>query len=349
MIEIKRVVYMVIRVAINGFGRIGRLFFRAIVEMGAMKDIDVVAVNDITDAKTLAHLLKYDSVHGKFPGTVEAKSDSIVVDGKEIKVLSQKDPALLPWNDLEVYLAVESTGLFTDRASASKHFQAGAKKVLITAPATEPDITIVYGVNHDQYDHSKHNILSNASCTTNCVIPMVKVLHENFGIKSALMTTAHAYTNDQRVLDLVHRDLRRARAAALNIIPTTTGAARASTMVWPELKGRIDGIALRVPVPNVSICDLTASLERNVTKEQVNEAFKSAAEGSLKGILAYTEEPIVSGDVNHTTYSCIVDGPCTMVAGGNLVKVFGWYDNEWGFSCRLVDVVRLIGQKAGLI
>jgi len=340
---------MAIRVAINGFGRIGRLFFRAIVEMGAMKDIDVVAVNDVTDAKTLAHLLKYDSVHGKFPGTVEAKSDSIVVDGKEIKVLSQRDPALLPWNDLEVYLAVESTGLFTDRASASKHLQAGAKKVLITAPATEPDITIVYGVNHNQYDHNKHNILSNASCTTNCVIPMVKVLHENFGIKSALMTTAHAYTNDQRVLDLVHRDLRRARAAALNIIPTTTGAARASTMVWPELKGRIDGIALRVPVPNVSICDLTASLEKDVTKEQVNEAFKKAAEGSLKGILAYTEEPIVSVDVNHTSYSCIVDGQCTMVAGGNLVKVFGWYDNEWGFSCRLVDVVRLIGQKAGLL
>ncbi|MEM1607480.1 MAG: type I glyceraldehyde-3-phosphate dehydrogenase [Candidatus Bathyarchaeia archaeon] len=338
---------MAIRVAINGFGRIGRLFFRAIVEMGAMKDIDVVAVNDVTDAKTLAHLLKYDSVHGKFPGTVEAKANSIVVNGKEIKVLSQKDPALLPWKDLDVYLAVESTGLFTDRASASKHLQAGAKKVLITAPATDPDITIVYGVNHDQYEHEKHNIISNASCTTNCVIPMVKVLIENFGIKSALMTTAHAYTNDQRVLDLVHRDLRRARAAALSIIPTTTGAARASAMVWPELKGRIDGIALRVPVPNVSICDLTAVLERDVTKEQVNEAFKKAAEGPLKGILAYTEEPIVSVDVNHTTYSCIVDGQCTMVTGGNLVKVFGWYDNEWGFSCRLVDVVKLIACKAG--
>ncbi|MBS7605232.1 MAG: type I glyceraldehyde-3-phosphate dehydrogenase [Candidatus Bathyarchaeia archaeon] len=340
---------MPIRVAINGFGRIGRLFFRAIVEMGATKDIDVVAVNDVTDAKTLAHLLKYDSVHGKFPGTVEAKSDSLVVNGKEIKVLSQKDPGLLPWNAMDIYLAVESTGLFTDRASASKHLQAGAKKVLITAPATEPDITIVYGVNHDKYDHDKHNIISNASCTTNCVIPMVKVLHENFGIKSALMTTAHAYTNDQRVLDLVHRDLRRARAAALNIIPTTTGAARASTMVWPELKGKIDGIALRVPVPNVSICDLTAVLEKDVTKEQVNDAFKKAAEGPLKGILAYTDDPIVSVDVNHTTYSCIIDGQCTMVAGGNLVKVFGWYDNEWGFSCRLVDVVRLIGEKAGLI
>jgi len=340
---------MVIRVAINGFGRIGRLFFRAIVEMDAMKDIDVVAVNDLTDAKTLAHLLKYDSVHGKFPGTVESKDNSIIVNGKEIKVLSQKDPALLPWKDLGIYLAVESTGLFTDRASASKHLQAGAKKVLITAPATEPDITIVYGVNHDQYDLDKHNIISNASCTTNCVIPMVKVLQENFGIKSALMTTAHAYTNDQRVLDLVHRDLRRARAAALNIIPTTTGAARASTMVWPELKGRIDGIALRVPVPNVSICDLTAALAKDVTKEQVNEAFKKAAEGPLKGVLAYTEDPIVSMDVNHTSYSCIVDGLCTMVAGGNLVKVLGWYDNEWGFSCRLVDVVKMIGEKAGLL
>ncbi|MBS7640721.1 MAG: type I glyceraldehyde-3-phosphate dehydrogenase [Candidatus Bathyarchaeia archaeon] len=340
---------MVMRVAINGFGRIGRLFYRAVVELGATKDIEVVAVNDITDAKTLAHLLKYDSVHGKFPGTVEVKSDSIVVNGHEIKVLSQRDPALLPWNAMDVYLVVESTGVFTDRANASKHLQAGAKKVLITAPAEGPDITIVYGVNHDQYDHDKHVIISNASCTTNCVIPMVKVLHENFGIKAALMTTAHAYTNDQRVLDLVHRDLRRARAAAMNIIPTTTGAARASTMVWPELKGRIDGIALRVPVPNVSICDLTAVLEKNVTKEQVNDAFKKAAEGPLKNILAYTEEPIVSIDVNHTQYSCIIDGQCTMVTGGNLVKVFGWYDNEWGFSCRLVDVVRLIGQKAGLI
>ncbi|MEM2960649.1 MAG: type I glyceraldehyde-3-phosphate dehydrogenase, partial [Candidatus Bathyarchaeia archaeon] len=260
---------------------------------------------------------------------------------------SQRDPALLPWKDLDVYLAVESTGLFTDRDSASKHLQAGAKKVLISAPATNPDITIVIGVNHDQYDHEKHNILSNASCTTNCVIPMVKVLHENFGIKSALMTTAHAYTNDQRVHDLVHRDLRRARAAAINIIPTTTGAARASTMVFPELKGRIDGIALRVPVPNVSICDLTAVLNRDVTKEEVNEAFKKAAEGPLKNIMAYTEDPIVSSDVNHSSYSVIIDGQCTMVTGGNLVKVFGWYDNEWGFSCRMVELIELIGKKAG--
>ncbi|MBS7653650.1 type I glyceraldehyde-3-phosphate dehydrogenase, partial [Candidatus Bathyarchaeota archaeon] len=272
---------MTVRVAINGFGRIGRLLFRAAIERKS--DINFVAVNDLADSKTLAHLLKYDSVHGRFDAEIEAKSDGIIVNGKEIKVLSQRDPALLPWKDLDVYLAVESTGLFTDRDSASKHLQAGAKKVLISAPATNPDITVVIGVNHDQYDHEKHNVISNASCTTNCVIPMVKVLHENFGIKAALMTTAHAYTNDQRVLDLVHRDLRRARAAATNIIPTTTGAARASTMVYPELKGKIDGIALRVPVPNVSICDLTATLARDVTREEVNEAFKKAADGPLKG------------------------------------------------------------------
>ncbi|MEM2280545.1 MAG: type I glyceraldehyde-3-phosphate dehydrogenase, partial [Candidatus Bathyarchaeia archaeon] len=267
--------------------------------------------------------------------------------GKELKVLSVKDPAQLPWKDLDVYLAVESTGLFTDRANASKHLQAGAKKVLISAPAENPDITIVLGVNHDKYDHKNHNILSNASCTTNCVAPVAKVLHENFGVKAGLMTTAHAYTNDQRVLDLVHRDLRRARAAALNIIPTTTGAARAAGLVLPELKGKLDGLALRVPVPNVSITDLTVVLEKNVTKEEVNAAFKKAAEGPLKGILAYTEEPIVSSDVNHTSYSAVVDGLSTMVVGGNLVKVLAWYDNEWGFSCRMVELIELIGKKAG--
>jgi len=336
----------VIRVGINGFGRIGRLLFRAAVERKA--NIDFVAVNDVADAKTLAHLLKYDSVHGPFPGEVQVKDNNIVVNGKELKVLSQKDPALLPWKDLDVYLAVESTGLFTDRANASKHLQAGAKKVLISAPAENPDITIVIGVNHNQYDHEKHNIISNASCTTNCVAPVAKVLHENFGIKSGLMTTAHAYTNDQRVLDLVHRDLRRARAAALNIIPTTTGAARAAGLVLPELKGKLDGLALRVPVPNVSITDLTVVLEKSVTKEEVNEAFRKAAEGPLKGILAYTEEPIVSSDVNHTPYSAVVDGLSTMVVGGNLVKVLAWYDNEWGFSCRMVELIELIGKKAGL-
>jgi len=336
---------MAIKVAINGFGRIGRLLYRAAIERNA--NIDFVAINDITDAKTLAHLLKYDSVHGRFDADIQAKDNSIMVNGKELKVLMQKDPALLPWKDLGVYLAVESTGLFTKREDAAKHLQAGAKKVLISAPAENPDITIVLGVNHDEYDHEKHNILSNASCTTNCVVPCVKVLHENFGIKSALMTTAHAYTNDQRIQDLVHRDLRRARAGAINIIPTTTGAARASALVFPELKGKIDGIALRVPVPNVSIVDLTAVLEKDVTKEEVNEAFRKAAEGPLKGIMAYTEDPIVSTDVNHTSYSAVVDGLSTMVVAGNLVKVFAWYDNEWGFSCRMVELIELIGKKAG--
>jgi glyceraldehyde 3-phosphate dehydrogenase len=336
---------MAIRVAINGFGRIGRLLYRAAIERNA--NIDFVAINDVTDAKTLAHLLRYDSVHGRFNADVQVKDNSLIVNGKELKVLMQKDPALLPWKDLDVYLAVESTGLFTKREDASKHLQAGAKKVLISAPAENPDITIVLGVNHDKYDHKNHNILSNASCTTNCVVPCVKVLHENFGVKAGLMTTAHAYTNDQRIMDLVHRDLRRARAGAVNIIPTTTGAARASALVFPELKGKIDGIALRVPVPNVSIVDLTAVLEKNVTKEEVNAAFKKAAEGPLKGIMEYTEEPIVSTDVNHTSYSAVVDGLSTMVVAGNLAKVLAWYDNEWGFSCRMVELIELIGKKAG--
>jgi glyceraldehyde 3-phosphate dehydrogenase len=336
---------MAIRVAINGFGRIGRLLYRAAIERKAR--IDFVAINDIADAKTLAHLLKYDSVHGRFDADVKVKDNSLIVNGKELKVLMQKDPAMLPWKDLDVYLAVESTGLFTKREDAAKHLQAGAKKVLISAPAENPDITIVLGVNHDKYDHANHNILSNASCTTNCVVPCVKVLHENFGVKAGLMTTAHAYTNDQRIMDLVHRDLRRARAGAVNIIPTTTGAARASALVFPELKGKIDGLALRVPVPNVSIVDLTAVLEKNVTKEEVNAAFKKAAEGPLNGIMEYTEEPIVSTDINHTSYSAVVDGLSTMVVNGNLVKVLAWYDNEWGFSCRMVELIELIGKKAG--
>jgi glyceraldehyde 3-phosphate dehydrogenase len=336
---------MTIKVAINGFGRIGRLLYRAAIERKA--NIDFLAINDIADAKTLAHLLKYDSVHGRFNADVQVKDNNLLVNGKELKVLMQKDPAMLPWKDLDVYLAVESTGLFTDRESASKHLQAGAKKVLISAPATNPDITIVLGVNEDKYDHNSHNILSNASCTTNCVVPVVKVLHENFGVKAGLMTTAHAYTNDQRIMDLVHKDLRRARAGAVNIIPTTTGAARASALVFPELKGKIDGLALRVPVPNVSIVDLTAVLEKNTTKEEVNAAFKKAAEGPLKGIMEYTEEPIVSSDVNHTSYSAVVDGLSTMVVAGNLVKVLAWYDNEWGFSCRMVELIELIGKKAG--
>ncbi len=337
------------KVAVNGFGRIGRLLYRAAIEQKA--NIDFVAVNDITDAKTLAHLLKYDSVHGRFKADVQVKGNNLQVDGKELKVLSQRDPAQLPWKDLGVYLAVESTGLFTDRDGASKHIAAGAKKVLISAPAKNPDATIVLGVNHESYDHKKHNLISNASCTTNCVAPVTKVLHDNFGVERALMMTAHAYTNDQRVTDLVHKDLRRARAAALNIIPTSTGAAYAVGLVMPELQGKIDGIALRVPTPDVSIVDLSALLKREVTKEEINAAFKKAAETNLKGILDYTEDPIVSTDVLHTTYSGVFDALSTMVMGGscNFVKVLAWYDNEWGFSCRMVEQIEMIGKKEDLI
>jgi glyceraldehyde 3-phosphate dehydrogenase len=310
--------------------------------------LEFVAVNDIADSKTLAHLLKYDSVHGRFPFPVEAEKDGIVVKGKKILTLAQRDPAQLPWKDLGVYLAVESTGLFTEREKASAHLQAGAKKVLISAPSKNPDVTIVMGVNHDKYDPEKHTILSNASCTTNCVAPVAKVLHENFGLKQALMTTAHAYTNDQRIQDLVHSDLRRARAGAINIIPTTTGAAVAATLVLPELTGKMNGIALRVPVPNVSIVDLTCILEKNTTKEEINAAFKKAAEGPLKDILTYTEDPVVSSDFNHSTYSAAFDAQATMVLGGNFVKVFAWYDNEWGFSCRMVELMELVAKKAGL-
>ena len=339
---------MAIKVGINGFGRIGRLLYRAAIERNA--NIDFVAVNDLADAKILAHLLKYDSVHGRFNGTVEAKDNKLIVNGKELKVLSQRDPALLPWKDLGVYLAVESTGLFRDRASASKHLQAGAKKVLISAPAGDPDITIVLGVNDQLYDHEKHNILSNASCTTNCLAPTAKVLNDNFGLKTGLMTTAHSYTNDQKVQDLVHKDLRRARAAAVNIIPTTTGAAKAVGLVLPECAGKLNGIALRIPTADVSIVDLVAILEKEATKEEINAAFKQAAEGPLKGILEYTEDPIVSSDVLHSTYSAVFDAQSTMVIGdkGNFVKVLAWYDNEWGFSCRMVELIEKIGKKAGL-
>jgi len=336
---------MPIKVAINGFGRIGRLLFRAAVERNAK--IDFVAVNDITDPKTLAHLLKYDSVHGRAPFPVEAEKDGIVVEGKKIRALMERDPSKLPWKDMDVYLAVESTGLFTDRDKASMHLTAGAKKVLISAPAKGPDITIVMGVNDDKYDPEKHNILSNASCTTNCVAPVAKVLNDNFGLKTGLMMTAHAYTMDQRIQDSVHADLRRARAAAINIIPTTTGAAVAATLVLPELTGRLNGIALRVPVPNVSIVDLTCTLEKSTTKEEINGAFKKAAEGPLKGILEYTEDPVVSTDFNHSTYSAAFDAQSTMVLGGNFVKVLAWYDNEWGFSCRMTELIELIGKKAG--
>jgi glyceraldehyde 3-phosphate dehydrogenase len=337
-----------IKVGINGFGRIGRLLYRAAIERNA--DIDFVAINDLADTKTNAHLLKYDSVHGRFNGTVEAKADKLVVNGKDLKVLSQKDPAALPWKDLGVYLAVESTGLFTHREGASKHLQAGAKKVLISAPAENPDVTIVLGVNEKTYDPEKHNILSNASCTTNGLAPITKVLADNFGLEKAFMTTAHSYTNDQRLLDIVHKDPRRARAAAINIIPTSTGAAKAIGLVLPNCMGKMNGISLRVPTPDVSIIDLTAVLGKEVNKEEINAAMKKAAEGSMKGILDYTEDPIVSTDVLHSTYSSVFDAGLTMVLGekSNFVKVFAWYDNEWGFSCRMVELIELVGKQAKL-
>ena len=339
---------MAIKVGINGFGRIGRLLYRAAIERNAK--IDFVAINDLADAKTNAHLLKYDSVHGRFPGTVEAQPDRLIVNGKPLKVLSLKDPAALPWKDLGVYMAVESTGLFTDRESASKHLQAGAKKVLISAPAKNPDVTIVVGVNEKTYDPEKHNILSNASCTTNCLAPVSKVLADNFGLEKAFMTTTHSYTNDQKVQDIVHKDLRRARAAAVNIIPTSTGAAKAIGEVLPSCSGRMNGISLRVPTPDVSIVDLTAVLGKDVTAEDINAAMKKAAEGSMKGILEYTEDPIVSSDVLHSTASAVFDGLSTMVMGNksNFVKVLAWYDNEWGFSCRMVELIEIVGKKAGL-
>jgi glyceraldehyde 3-phosphate dehydrogenase len=336
---------MAIKVGINGFGRIGRLLYRAAIERKA--NIDFVAINDLADAKTNAHLLKYDSVHGRFPGTVEVKGNDLVVNGKDLKVLSVKDPAQLPWKDLGVYLAVESTGLFTNREGASKHLTAGAKKVLISAPAENPDATFVLGVNDKSYDPEKHNILSNASCTTNGLAPVSKVLADNFGLEKAFMTTCHSYTNDQKVQDLVHKDLRRARAAAINIIPTSTGAAKG--LVLPSCAGKMNGISLRVPTPDVSIVDLVAVLGKETTKEEINAAMKKAAEGELKGILEYTEDPIVSSDVLHSTYSSVFDALSTMVLGekSNFVKILAWYDNEWGFSCRMVELIELVGKKAG--
>lgn len=332
------------KVGINGFGRIGRLVLRAAALKGA-NDLEFVAVNDITDAKTLGHLLKYDSVHGRFPLEVEVKGDSLVIGGKEVKVLSVSDPAQLPWRDLGVEVAVESTGRFTERDKAALHLQAGAKKVVISAPAKNPDITIVLGVNHDKYDPSSHHIISNASCTTNCLAPVVKVLHERFGVKRGLMTTVHAYTNDQRILDLAHKDLRRARAAALSMIPTTTGAAVAIGEVIPELKGKLNGMAIRVPTPNVSLVDFVAELEKDATVEEVNKAFMEAAEGELKGILGYTEEPLVSVDFNGNPLSSIVDGLSTMVIDKRLVKVLAWYDNEMGYSTRIVELLQYIAKK----
>lgn len=332
-----------VKIGINGFGRIGRGFLRA---GFGRKDVEFVAVNDLTDAKTLAHLLKYDSVHGKFPGEVTAKDGAIVINGKEVKVLSEKEPEKLPWGKLGVDVVIESTGRFTDRESASKHITAGAKKVIISAPSKNPDVTIVMGVNEKDYDPAKHNIISNASCTTNCLAPVAKVLMENFGIKKGFMTTIHAYTQDQVLLDFPHKDLRRARAAGLSMIPTTTGAASALALVIPALKGKLDGVSIRVPTPNVSLVDLVVETEKDVTKEAVNDAIKKAADGPLKGFLGYTDEPLVSIDFNNDPRSSIFDMQSTMVLDKNMVKVFSWYDNECGYSNRVVDLAAYISKKA---
>ncbi len=331
---------MTVKVAINGYGRIGRCIHRRIIEKGAK--FDLCAINDLTDADTLAYLLKYDSVHGKLKHDVKAEGSKLVVDGKAIPVLSQKDPSSLPWKDMGVGLVLECSGAFRDRDKTIKHIGAGARKVLISAPAKGEDKTLVYGVNHQTYDPANHHIVSNASCTTNCLAPMVKVLLEIAGIKSAQMTTIHAYTNDQMILDLPHKDLRRARAAALSMIPTTTGAAKAISLIFPQLKGKIDGIAIRVPTPNVSLCELTAETEKAIDEKTLNAAYRKAAEEDLKGILVYTEDPVVSVDFNGTEYSCIIDAGLTKVMEGTNVKVFGWYDNEYGYACRMVDVANMI-------
>ena len=335
---------MVTRIGINGFGRIGRQVLRATIERHADK-LSVAAINDLTDAKTNAHLLKYDSTYGRYPGTVEAADDALIVNGKEIKVLAERDPASLPWGDLGVDIVIESTGLFTDAAKAANHIKAGAKKVIISAPANGEDFMVVLGVNDDQYDPKSHHVMSNASCTTNSVAPMMKVLNDAFTVKRGLMNTIHSYTNDQRILDQFHSDLRRARSAAMNIIPTTTGAARACGVVIPELQGKIHGMSLRVPTATVSVTDLVVDLGRTVTVEEVNAAFKKAAEGPLKGILEYSDEPLVSSDFIGNPHSCILDSLSTMVMDGDMVKVLGWYDNEWGYSCRTADLAAFLVDK----
>ena len=334
---------MATRVAINGFGRIGRNILRAAKKHKI--DLDFVAVNDITDSKTLAHLLKYDSVHGKYPGSVEATGDGLVVDGDKIRVTAEKDPASLPWKELDVDIVFESTGRFTDRAGAAKHLEAGARKVVITAPAKGEDITVVLGVNEDKYDAAKHDVISNASCTTNCLAPVVKVLLDSFGFRRGLMLTVHSYTNDQNILDLPHKDLRRARAAGMSIIPTTTGAAKATSLVLPEVKGKIDGLAMRVPTPDVSVVDLTAEVERAVTIEEINDAFRAAAAGDMKGILDVSDEQLVSVDYIGNPASSIVDLPSTFVVQDQMVKVMAWYDNEWAYSVRCVDLAKYIAKK----
>jgi glyceraldehyde 3-phosphate dehydrogenase len=333
---------MAVKVGINGFGRIGRVVFRA-----ALKNpnVEVVAVNDLTDANMLAHLLKYDTVHGTLNEEISVDGEYLVVAGQRVKVLAERDPAQLGWGDLGVEVVVESTGRFTKRADAAKHLEAGAKKVIISAPASDEDITIVMGVNDDKYDAANHHVISNASCTTNCLAPFAKVLNDNFGIKRGMMTTVHSYTNDQQILDLPHKDYRRARAAAENIIPTTTGAAKAVSLVLPELKGKLNGGAMRVPTPNVSLVDLVAELDKDVTVEEINAAFKKASEGELKGILGYSEEPLVSSDYNGNAYSSTIDALSTMVMEGSMVKVISWYDNESGYSNRVVDLVDFIAKK----
>jgi len=334
---------MAIRAAINGFGRIGRNVLRSAKQAGNT-DIDFVAVNDLTSPETLAHLLKYDSVHGRYPGSVEVSDDGLIVDGDEIKVFSERDPAALPWSDLGVDVVIESTGIFRDHAGASKHIEAGARKVIISAPGKNEDITIVLGVNQRNYDPANHHIISNASCTTNCLAPVVKVLSDEFGFRHGLMTTIHAYTNDQRILDLPHSDLRRARAAAMSMIPTTTGAAKATGLVLPEVQGRIDGMAIRVPTADVSIVDLVAELEKDVTEDEVNAAFQAAADGPMAGVLGISHEPLVSIDYTSDPRSSTVDALSTAVMDGRMVKVLSWYDNEWGYSSRVVDLVGFIGE-----
>jgi glyceraldehyde 3-phosphate dehydrogenase len=334
---------MGIQVGINGFGRIGRNLLRAAIND---KNIQIVAVNDLTDPKTLSHLLRYDSIHGRFDGTVESDEDSIIVNGQKIKVLSTRNPADLPWGDLGVEIAVESTGIFTKREDAGKHIEAGAKKVIISAPASGEDITVVLGVNDHKYNHDEHHIISNASCTTNCLAPVAKVLHEKFEIRHGLMTTTHAYTNDQKILDLPHSDLRRARAAAVSMIPTSTGAAKAVGLVLPELNGKLDGMAIRVPTQDVSVVDLVAELGQEVTAEEVNNTLKEASEGKMKGILDYTDEPLVSIDFLGSSASSTIDGLSTKVLDNKMVKIISWYDNEWGFSCRMVDLIKKIGANS---
>ncbi len=335
---------MATKIGINGFGRIGRLTLRTIMERHK-GELEIVAVNDLTDTKTNAHLLKWDSTYGRYPGEISATADSIVVDGKKIKVIAERDPAKIAWKDTGAEIGIESTGLFTDGAKAAAHLQGGAKKVIISAPATNEDVTIVLGVNEEKYDAAKHKIISNASCTTNGIAPMVKVLHQSFGVVKGLMTTIHSYTNDQQILDKVHKDLRRARTAGVSMIPTTTGAARLVGVIIPDLKGKVDGIAVRVPTTTVSVVDFVAELSKEATKEQVNAAFQAAANGPMNKILEYCEEELVSVDFKGNPHSSIIDAPSTMVIGKNMVKVFAWYDNEWGYSCRLGDLTAFVAAK----